>query len=205
MLWHAAGAWFKGESSPRWPSDTTWESYLGAVPLTSPVQPSLALCGKASVNSVTLCCPLPYRHHIVPLERGRQNPRKGYDRLPHARPGRRRDVGLVECVSSATSGPVLPSPPLFHHPRHCNAIPDTMEARGDGTPPHPLLCILRSSVSRALESAYGWQPNKKLSCHCPRSRSWTSTGLATTPDRSKICQDNHQLCGTVRHAAICIA
>jgi hypothetical protein len=26
------------------------------------------LCGKASVNSVTLCHPLPYRHHDTPLE-----------------------------------------------------------------------------------------------------------------------------------------
>jgi hypothetical protein len=113
------------------------------------------LCGKANVSSVTLCRPLMYRHRIAPLERGWRNPRKGYVRLPRARSGQRRDVGLVECVTSVTSRPVRPSPPLCHHPRHCSAIPDTVEARGDETPPRPLLCILRPSVSRALESVYG--------------------------------------------------
>jgi hypothetical protein len=203
MLWHAAGARVKGESPPRRPSDTAWESYPDAVPLTRSVRPSLALCGKASVNSVALCRPLSYRHHIAPLERGQWNPRKGYGRLPRARSGWRRDAGSVECVSSVTSGPVRPSPPLCHHPRHCSVIPGTVEARDDETPPRPLLCILRPSVSRALELAFGRRPNKKLPRCYPRSRSWTGIGLATTPAGSKIHQDNHQLRDTMRHAAIC--
>jgi hypothetical protein len=74
------------------------------------------LCGKAGVNSTTLCLPLPYRLHVAPLERGRWNPRKGYDHLPRARPRRRRDVGPAEHVSSVTSGPVWPS-------RHYAPIP----------------------------------------------------------------------------------
>jgi hypothetical protein len=41
----AAGARVKGESPPCRPSDTAWESYLGVVPPTRPVWPSLALCG----------------------------------------------------------------------------------------------------------------------------------------------------------------
>jgi hypothetical protein len=43
------------------------------------------LCGEASVNSVTLCRPLPYDLHAAPRERGRRNPRKEYGRLPRAR------------------------------------------------------------------------------------------------------------------------
>jgi hypothetical protein len=163
------------------------------------------LCGKAGVNSVTLCRPLPYGLHVAPLERGRRNPRKGYGRQPLTRAGRHRDAGPVERVSSVTSGPVRPSPPLCHHPGHCSTIPDVVEARDDETPPHPLLCILRPSVSRALESAYGRRPNGKLPRYYPRSRSWKSTGLTTTPAESKTRQDNRQCCDIVRHAAICSA
>jgi hypothetical protein len=161
------------------------------------------LCGKASVNSVTLCHPLPYRHHVAPLERGRWNPRKGYGRLPRARSGQRRDVGLVERVSSITSGPVWPSPPLCRHPRHYSIIPDTVGAWDDGTPSCPPLHFLLPFVSPTLERAYRREPNKKLSHHHPRSRPWVGTGLATTPARGEILQDNRQLHDTVRHAAAC--
>jgi predicted secreted protein len=68
---------------------------------------------------VTLCRPLPYRHHVAPLKRGWRNPRKGYGLLPRGRPGRRRDVGPVESVSSAISATVPPSQALQCHPRHC--------------------------------------------------------------------------------------
>jgi hypothetical protein len=152
---------------------------------------------------MTLCHPLQYRLHATPLERGRWDPRKGYDHLPRARSGRCRDIRPAECVSSVTSGPVWPSPPLCHHPRRCSVIPGTVGARDDGTPPHPPMCILQPSVSPTLELTYGRRPNKKLLHHHPRSRFWTGTGLATTPARSEILQDNHQLCDTVRHAAIC--
>jgi hypothetical protein len=112
ILWHAAGARVKGESPPRRPTDTAWESYPRVVSPTRPVRPSLALCGKAGVNSVTMCRPLPYGLHVAPLERGRRNPRKWYGHQPRARTGRRRDVRPVERVSSVTSSPVRPSPPL---------------------------------------------------------------------------------------------
>jgi hypothetical protein len=123
MLWHAPGAWVKGESPSRRPSDTAWESYLGVVPPTLPVRPSLALCGKAGVNSMTPCCLLPYGLHVAPLERGRWNPRKRYGRQPCTRAGRRRDDRPVERVYSVTYGPVQPSPQLCHHPGHCSTIP----------------------------------------------------------------------------------
>jgi hypothetical protein len=78
------------------------------------------------------------------------------------RAGRRCDVGLVGRISSITSGPVQPSLPLYHHPRHCSTILGDVGARDDKTSPHPLLCILRPSVSRTLESAYRRRPNGKL-------------------------------------------
>jgi hypothetical protein len=104
---------------------------LHAGPLTPPGNhiPALfrqpALCGhpwhcagKASVNSVTLCHPLPYDPHVVPLEGGRQNTLKRYRRLPRARIGQRRDIRPVERVSSVTSA-------LCGPPRRCAAIPGT--------------------------------------------------------------------------------
>jgi hypothetical protein len=154
---------------------------------------------------MTLCRPLPYLLQVAPLERGRRHPRKGYDHLPRTRSGRRRDIRPAERVSFVTSGPVRPSPPLFHHPNHCSVIPvpGVVGARDDGTPPHLPLCILQPSVSPTLELTYGRRPNKKLLHHHPRGRFWTGTGLVTTPARSEILQDNHQLCDTVRHVAIC--
>jgi hypothetical protein len=151
---------------------------------------------------VTLCHPLLYGLHVAPLERGRRNPRKRYGRQPRTHAGRHRDVRLVERVFSVTSGPVRPSPPLCHHPGHCSTIPGAVGARDDKTSPRPLLCILRPSVRCTLESTYGRRPNRKLPHSHPRSRSWADTKLATTPDRSKIRQDDHRLNGTVRYAAI---
>jgi hypothetical protein len=115
------------------------------------------------------------------LERGRRNPRKGDGRLFHARPGRRCDARPARRVSSVTIGPVRPSPPPQHHPKHCSAIPDAMGVRGDKTPPSRLLCALRPPVNCTLESAYGRQLNEKFLHHYPRSRSWTDTGHVTTP------------------------
>jgi hypothetical protein len=124
------------------------------------------LCGKASVNSVTLCRPLLYGLHVAPLERGRRNPQKRYGRQPYTRVGRCRDIRPVEHVSSVTSGPVRPSPPLCYHPGHCSTIPGTVGARDKKTLPHPLLCILRPSVSCTLESAYGRRPIREATTQC---------------------------------------
>jgi hypothetical protein len=148
---------------------------------------------------VTLCRPLLYDLHVAPLERGQRNPRKRYGCQPCTRAGRRRGVGPVERVSFVTSGPVRPSPPMCHHPRHCSTIPGAVGAQDDKTSLRPLLCILRPSGSCTVESAYERRPNGKLPHDHPRSRSWAGIGLATTPD------DDHQLYGTMRHATICSA
>jgi hypothetical protein len=116
---------------------------------------------------LTLCRPLPYSRHAAPLERGRRNPRKGYRRLPRARTGQRRDVGLVERISSAKSGPVRPSPPLCSHVGHCSAIPGTVGARDNKTLPSPSLCILRPYVSYTLELAYGRRPKQEAPTQPP--------------------------------------
>jgi hypothetical protein len=152
---------------------------------------------------VTLCHPLPYGLHTAPLETGRRNPREGYERLPRARTGRCRDVGPVEHVSSVTVNPVQPSPPLWHHPEHCSAIPGAVGTQGDNTSPRPSLCNLQPSVSLTLELTHRQRPNKMLSQHHPLNHSWTSTRLSMTPTRSKIRQDDHPLRGTVHHTAIC--
>jgi hypothetical protein len=161
------------------------------------------LCGKAGVNSVTLCHPLLYGLHVAPLERGRRDPRKRYGRQPCTRAGSRHDVAPVGRVSSVTSGPVRPSPPLCHHPRHCSTIPGVVGTRDDKTSPHPPLCILRPSVSSTLKLAYRRRPDGKLPHDHPRSLSLVSTRLATTPDGSKNRKDDHQFVSTVHHAAIC--
>jgi hypothetical protein len=96
------------------------------------------------------------------LERGRQNPRKGYERLSHARTGRHRDVGLVRRVSSFTISPVQPSPSLCHHLEHYSTIPGAVETEDDKTSPRPLLCDLQPSVSPTLELTHARQPNEKL-------------------------------------------
>jgi hypothetical protein len=128
------------------------------------------------------------------LERGRQNLQKRDGHLFRACPGQRRDVRPVRRVSSVTIGPVRPSPPPRHHPRHCGAIPDAMGVRGDKTLPRLLLCALRPPVSCTLDLAYGRRLNGRLLHHYPRSCSWTDTGYATTP-----CQVGRPLYNTVCH------
>jgi hypothetical protein len=114
------------------------------------------------------------------LEIGRRNPRRGDGRLFHACPGLRRDVRPAGPVTSVAVGPVRPSPPSRHHPGHCIAIPDAMEARGDGTSPRPLLCLVRPPLSGTLESACGRPPNERPLHHHSRSHSWMDTGHAMT-------------------------
>jgi hypothetical protein len=145
--------------------------------------------------------PAPVRSACRALERGRRNPRKGYEHLPHTHTGRHHDIKPAERVSPVTSGPVWPSPPLCNHPGPCVAIPGAAGTWGDKTLPRPWMCTSRSSVSRTLESAYGRRPSGKFPHSHPRSRSWARTGHTMTPDGSKIRQDSHQLRGVVRHTA----
>jgi hypothetical protein len=135
------------------------------------------------------------------LERGRRNPQKGYECLSRARTGRRRDVGPVRRVSSVTIGPMRPSPPLHHHPKHCSTIPDAVGTQDDKTSPRPPLCDLQPFVSSTLELTHARRPNKKLPGRYPRSRPWKVQDSQRRSGRSKIHQDGHPLYGTVHHTA----
>jgi hypothetical protein len=135
MLWYDTGAWVKGESPPRRPSDTAWESYPGVVRPTRTAWPSTTLCGYCAGRPVSFDDTVrltPILLHVAPLERGRWHPRKGYDHLPYACLGRRHDIRPAERASSVTFGPVRPSPPLCRHPTHCSVIPNTVGPRPMG-------------------------------------------------------------------------
>jgi hypothetical protein len=149
---------------------------------------------------VTLCHPLSYGRRAAPSKEDGRTLRKGDGRSLRARPGPRHDVGPVRHVSSVTIGPVRPSPPSRSHPGHCSAIPDAVGARGDKTPPRPLLCPVRPPVSCTLESAHGRRPNGRLLHRHPRSRSWTDTGHAMT---SRQKQDSPGRPSTPPHCTPC--
>jgi hypothetical protein len=126
-------------------------------------------------HSVTLCRLLLYLFHVAPLKIGRRHPRKGYGHQLHTRLERRGDVRSAKRVSSITSGPVRPSPPLYRHPGHCGAIPHTVGTQVDRTSPRPPLCSLQCSVSQTLESVYRHRSNKSSS----------ATTLEATPGRAQ--------------------
>jgi hypothetical protein len=164
------------------------ESCPGAAPPTPPVRPSPPLCGAVRhgrCQSRDTVPPTLVRLTRRTLEIGRRNPRRGDGCLFHACPGLRRDVRLAGPVTSVAVGPVRPSPPSRHHPGHCISIPDVVEARGDGTSPCPLLCLVRPPVSGTLESACGRPSNERPLHRHPRSCSWTDTGHAMTSHQKR--------------------
>jgi hypothetical protein len=203
MLWRLAGAPIKGESPPRRPSDTTWESYPDAVRPTHTVWPSPALCGccagrLVSFHDTVPPTPVPPPRH--PLERGRWHPRKGYGYLLRPRLGRRRDVRPAERVSSITSDPVQPSPPLCRHPGHCRAIPALWGSRLTGHF-HAYRCAAFGLPSAKPSNWRTYGDQTKTPTLPPRSHPWTGTGPARTPARGEIRQDDCQFHDTIRHAA----
>jgi hypothetical protein len=132
------------------------------------------------------------------LEEGTAEPSKRNKYVFYGYTGLRRDVRLAGTVLSVTIRPVRPSPPLQHHARHCDNIPDVVGAHGDRTSPRSPLYLIRSPVDSTLESVHGRRPDDQpLSCY-PRSRSCTSTGLATTPQRER---DSSGQPSTPRHCS----
>jgi hypothetical protein len=131
------------------------------------------------------------------LEGGRRNPRMGADAFCDYT-GLRRDVRPVGAVFPVAVNPVRPSQPLQRHARHCADIPDVVDAHGDRTSPRPPLYLVRPPVNTTLESARGRRPDSQpLRCY-PRSRSCTSTGLATTHQRER---DSPGQPSTLRHCS----
>jgi hypothetical protein len=155
----------------------------------------------AGVSPVTLCRPLFYGRRAAPSKEDGGTLEGGDKRLFHASPGLRRDVRLAGLVTSVTISPVRPSPPPWRHHGHCSAILDDVEARGGGTSPRPLLCLVRPPISSTLESARGRPPNGRPLHRHPRSRSWTDTGHAIT---SRQKQDSPGRPSTPQHCTPCL-
>jgi hypothetical protein len=113
------GVRVKGESPPRRPSNTAWESYPALFR-----QPSLwghlrhctTLCGRASVNFVTLYHPLMYGRRAAPSKEDGRTLERGTD--IYFAPTR------DDVVTSDQWSVSPPSPSaLCSHPRRCATIP----------------------------------------------------------------------------------
>jgi hypothetical protein len=137
MLWHTAGTRVKGESPPRQPSDTAWESYPDAIPPTRPVRPSPVLCGSCAGSPVST------PRHCVTHSRtaSTSHPSKEdggtLKRGTASYPTPAQD-GAVTLGQRSTSPPSLPV--LCGHPRHCAVLPGTATSSpalwGPGTTGH---------------------------------------------------------------------
>jgi hypothetical protein len=94
-------------------------------------------------------------------------PSNGGERFFYDYTGLHRDVGPAGTVISIAISPVRPSPPLQHHARHCDDIPNTIEAHGDRTSPRPPLYLVRTPVDSTLEPARGQRPGSQPPRHHP--------------------------------------
>jgi hypothetical protein len=99
--------------------------------------------------------------------------------------GLRHDVRPAGTIFSVAGSPVRSSPPLQHHARYCDNIPDAVGAHGDRTSPRPPLYLVRTPVDGTLELARGRWPDNQPLCHYPRSGSCTGTGHATTHQQER--------------------
>jgi hypothetical protein len=135
------------------------------------------------------------------LKKGRRNPRREDARLLRARTGRRRDVRPVGAATSTAISPVRPSPPPRRHPGHCIAIPDAVEAYGDGTPPRQPLCLVRPHVNDTLESSRGRPSNEQPLRHPLEAAPGHAQDTPRRPARSAIRQDGRLLRDAVRHTS----
>jgi hypothetical protein len=151
---------------------------------------------------VTLCYPLLYGLGAAPSKEAGGTLEKGTDACS--------TPAQEDAVTPDQRGASPPSPSvLCGHPRHRNAIPSTAA-------PSPTLWEYEATrhchvgccapytpppVSCTLESVYERQLNEKFLHHYPLSRSWTDTGHATTPARSKIRRDDRLVHDVVRHTA----
>jgi hypothetical protein len=175
-----AGAQVKDESMPR----RAWESRPDTASPTPPVRPSLPLCDAVRHGQQQLRGTVPptlVRSTCRTLEKGQRSPRRGDERILHARTRLHRGVRPVGAVTSVAISPVRPSLPSRRHPGHCITIPDAVEACGDRTPPRRLLCLVQPHVNGTLETSRGWPSNRRPLRRHPQSCSWTRTGCAMTP------------------------
>jgi hypothetical protein len=164
----------------------------------------LPLCNTVRRGWCQLCGTVPpifVRLTRRALKGGTAEPSNGGECFFYDYTGLHRDVRTVGTVFSIAISPVRPSPPLQHHIGHCDDIPDAVEAREDGTSPRPPLCLAWPPVDSTLEPAHGRRPISQPLRHHPRSRSCTSTGLATTPKQER---DSPGRSSTPRHCSPCL-
>jgi hypothetical protein len=111
-----------------------WESRPDTALPTPPVRPSLPPCDAVRHGQQQLrgtVPPTPVRPTRRTLEKGRRSPRRGDERILHARTGLHRSVRPVGAVTSVAISHVRPSLPSRRHPGHCITIPNAVEACGD--------------------------------------------------------------------------
>jgi hypothetical protein len=94
---------------------------------------------------------------------------------------------------------------LCSHPRHCSTTrgrcgehPDVVGTCGDKTSPQRPLCHVRASHQRHPRIGPPRRPVNQLLHRRPRSRSCTSTGRTTTPQRERDSQGRPS---TLRHCS----
>jgi hypothetical protein len=122
MPWHAAGSRVKGESPPRRPSNTAWESYPSVVPPTRVVRPSTTMCESCAGRSVST--PRHYASHSRTASTSHPSKEDGgtLERGMTIRPAPTQD-GVV--TSDQRSVSPLSLPTLCGHPHRYAAIPGT--------------------------------------------------------------------------------
>jgi hypothetical protein len=149
------------------------------------------LCGMVSNNPAALCHPLPYGRRAAPSRKNSGALEGKVNSYATPVQERRRDTRAL-CDHPRRSR---------RHPGHCIAIPDAVEACGNGTPPCQLLYPHTASRHQHLESSHGRSSNRKPLHRHPRSRSWARTGRAMTPRQR---QDSPGRPSTPRRCAPCL-
>jgi hypothetical protein len=180
-----------------------WESRLGAVPPTPGGRPSPPLYNTVLRGQCQLRGTVPptfVRLTRRALKGGTAEPSNGGERFFYNYTGPHRDVRPPGTVFPVAVSPVWPSPPLQHHARHCDDIPDIVGVREDGTSPRPPLCLVRSPVDGTLEPAHGRRPDSQPLRHTLEAAPVWAQDSPRRPNRSEIRQDGRQLRGTARHA-----
>jgi hypothetical protein len=101
--------------------------------------------------------------------------------LFHDYAGLRRDIRPAGSVIPVAVNPVRPSLPLPLHAGHCDDIPMLLECAGTRRRHDCHCAVYGPPVTGTLESAHGRRTDDQPLRRHPRSLSYTSTGLTTTP------------------------
>jgi hypothetical protein len=145
----------------------------------------MVLCSKASVNSVTLCHPLPYGRHIAPSKEDGGTLEKGTDIYP---------APTQDCAVTSDQRSASPPSPLAlcSHPRRCATIPGTAAPSlmlwepGMTRHHHARCCAPYGLPSAAPSSLRTVDDQTEVPIQPPSKPLLGGTGPTLTPDGSKI-------------------